>query len=194
MLNNHIIATAYNNIAIAYNKSGQQPKARWALEISAKLHKTAYGADSNELATIYKNLASITEHYGFAISYYKKAYKIKSKIFGETNIETLNIQVNIAWIYYEMGFCDKAIAVYKTILETLRHDCDEENVHVVQIRKSIEQAEDCKRNQNKPNQPPLGWDDELTSVSSFHEIGMEGRREETSVKVLHTVEKWDKKT
>ena len=108
--------TVLNNLATAYRKSNQFPKATECLNEATGLIKE-HKLDNEDLAAVVLNNRAVL-HTALAepeqaIIHYEKAYAIKRKLYGENSVSLKDLTGNMAVVYWALQKRDLAIPLFK---------------------------------------------------------------------------------
>ncbi|HMG90173.1 MAG TPA: tetratricopeptide repeat protein, partial [Chryseolinea sp.] len=108
--------TVLNNLATAYRKNNQFPKATERLNEATKLinenkldNEDLAAVVLNNRAVLYTALAEPEQ----AIVHFEKAYAIKRTLFGENSISLKDLAGNMAVVYWALRKPDSAIPLFK---------------------------------------------------------------------------------
>jgi len=108
--------TVLNNLATAYRKSNQFPKATECLNAATGLIKE-HKLDNEDVAAVVENNRAVL-HTSLAepeqaIIHYEKAYAIKRALFGENSVSLKDLAGNMAVVYWALRKRDLAIPLFK---------------------------------------------------------------------------------
>jgi CHAT domain-containing protein len=108
--------TVLNNLATAYRKSNQFPKATERLNEATKLINENK-LDNEDLAAVVLNNRAVL-HTALAepeqaIVHFEKAYAIKRTLFGENSVSLKDLAGNMAVVYWALRKPDSAIPLFK---------------------------------------------------------------------------------